>query len=124
MLHKWIQPEIEKILRKNQNSFWRNQSTISHILTIHQIIERVHAKNLKATLLSKDFSITFNSIHRGKMEQIQLAYGFPKETVITIMMFYKNMKALVYSPDSNTNFFNIVTGVLQGDTLVAYMFII
>ena len=34
------------------------------------------------------------------------------------MMLYKNMKAMVHSPDSNTNFFNIVTGILQGDTLV------
>ena len=31
-------------------------------------------------------------------------------------MLYKNMKLMVHSPDGNTNFFNIVAGILQGDT--------
>ena len=30
-----IQPETEKILWKNQKSFWRNQSTTPQILTIY-----------------------------------------------------------------------------------------
>ena len=55
--------------------------------------------------------------------QILPAYGLLKETVSTIMMLNKNMKAMVHSPDGDTNFFDIVTGVLQGDTLASYMFI-
>ena len=119
-----IEPEIEKILRKNQNGFWRKQSTASLILTIHWIIEGVHAKDLKAALLFLDFSKAFDSIHRGKMEQILLAYGLPKETVTVIMMPYRNMKVKVCSPDGNTDFFDIVARVLLGDTLVPYLFII
>ena len=56
-------------------------------------------KNLKTTLLFIDFSKISDSNHWGKMEQILLAYGLPKETVITIMMLYKNTKAMVCSPD-------------------------
>ena len=41
-----IESEIEKILGKNQYVFWRNQSTTSQILTMHQIIKGVCAKNL------------------------------------------------------------------------------
>ena len=67
LLLNHIEPEIEKILRKNQNGFQRNQSTTSQILTIHQILEGVHAKNLKVTLLFADFSKAFVSILRGKM---------------------------------------------------------
>ena len=40
------------------------------------------------------------------------------------MMFYKNMKAMVWSPDDNTDFFKIITKVLHGDILAPYMFII
>ena len=58
------------------------------------------------------------------MEQILLAYGLPKEIVTTIKMLHKNLKSVVDSPDGNTNFFSIVTGILQGDTLGPYMFII
>ena len=54
------------------------------------------------------------------MEQILLAYGLPKETVAAIMMLYKNTKVKIRSPDEDTDFFDILAGVLQEDTLVLY----
>ena len=57
------------------------------------------------------------------MEQIQQAYGLLKETVTVIIMLYKNTKAMVHSPDGNTDF-EIVPGVLQGNTLVPYLLIL
>ena len=50
---------------------------------------------LKATLLSVDFFTAFTSIQRKKMEQILLEYGFLKETVIAIMMLYKNTNTVL-----------------------------
>ena len=58
------------------------------------------------------------------MEQILLAYGITKETIAAIMMLYKNTKVKVCSPDGDTDDFDIVAGVLQGDTLASYLFII
>ena len=40
------------------------------------------------------------------------------------MMFYKNAKVEVCSPDRDTDFFDIVAGVLQEDTLDSYLLII
>ena len=77
--------------------------------------------NLQATLL---FTKAFDSIHRGKMEQILLAYGLPKETVAAITILYRNTKVKVRSPDGDTEYFDIAVGVLQGDTLAPYLFII
>ena len=68
--------------------------------------------------------MAFDSLHRGKMGQILLAYGLPKETVAAIMMLYENMKVKVHSPDGDTDFFDIAAGVLRGDTLVPYLSII
>ena len=70
------------------------------------------------------FTKAFDSIQRGKMEQILLTYGLPKETVTAIMMLYRNTKVKVRSLDGNTDYFNIVATVLQGDTLAPYLFII
>ena len=56
------------------------------------------------------------------MEQILLAYGIPKETVAAITILYRNTK--VRSPDGDTEYFDIVAGVLQGDTLGPYLFVI
>ena len=86
LLRNCIEPKIEKIPRKNQNGFRRNRSTTSQLLAIRRILEGVLAKknNLEATILFVDFSKAFDSIHSGKMEQILLAYGLPKETVAAI----------------------------------------
>ena len=124
LLQNCREPKIDNILRKNQNGFRRNRSTTSQILTIRRILEGVRAKNLQATLLFVDFTKAFDSIHRGKMEQILLAYSIPKETVTAIMILYRNTKVKVRSPDGDTDYFDIVSGVLQGDTLVPYLFII
>ena len=119
-----IEPKIDNILRKNQNGFRRNRSMTSQILTIHRILKGVRSKNLHATILFVDFTKAFDSIHRGKMEQILLVYGQPKKTITTIMMLYRNTKVKVRSPDGETDYFDIVAGVLQGDTLAPYLFII
>ena len=58
------------------------------------------------------------------MEQILLAYGLPEETVAAIMILYRNTKVKVRSADGDTDYFDIVAGVLQGDTLAPYLFII
>ena len=96
----------------------------SRILTIRRILEGVRAKNLQATILFFDFTKAFNSIHRGKMEQTLLAYGLPKETVEAIVILFRNTKVKVHSPDGDTDYFDIVAGVLQGDKLATYIFII
>ena len=83
-------------------------SSQAQILTIRRILEGVRAKNLQATLIFVDFTKAFDSIHRGKMEQILLAYGIPKETVAAITILYRNTKVKVRSPDGDTEYFDIV----------------
>ena len=39
-------------------------------------------------------------------------------------MLYKNTKVKVRFPDGDTDYFDIVAGVLQGETLAPYLFII
>ena len=104
LLLNHILPEVEKILLKNQNEFQRNRAILSQILAFLRIIDGVCARNLEVKLLFIHFSKASDSIHRGKMEQILLACSLPKEAVSTIMMLYKNLKAMVCSPNSDTNF--------------------
>ena len=80
LLRNRIEPKIDNILKKNKNGFRRNRSTTLQILIICRILEGVQAKNLQVTLLFVDVTKAFDSIHRGKMEQILLAYGLPKDT--------------------------------------------
>ena len=79
-------------------------------------------QQLEYTLLKPDCHRWW--ISKGKGKQILLAYSLPKETNAAIMMLYKNTKVKVRSPDGNTDYFDIVAGVLQGNTLSLYLFII
>ena len=58
------------------------------------------------------------------MEKIIKAYGIPLKLVNAIMTMYDGTKAKVITTDGDKKTFNIQTGVLQGDTLVTYLFAI
>ena len=58
------------------------------------------------------------------MRSIIMHYGIPEETVNAIMMLYKNTRSMVRSPDGDTPFFKITTGVLQGYIIAPFLFII
>ena len=65
-------------------------------------------------ILLVDFSKLYISIHLRI-----LAYDIPKEIPTSLMMLYKNTKAMVRSPDGDTDFFEFVARVLQEDFIIA-----
>ena len=71
-----------------------------------------------------DFKKAFDSIHRHKMLEILTKYGVPKKLVDAIGKLYESTFASVISPDSKTDLFQIQVGVLQGDTLVPFVFVL
>ena len=50
-----------------------------------------------------------------------IAYHLSKETVSAIIILYKNTKVMVCSSDGDADFFKIVFGVFQRDTLAPYL---
>lgn len=124
MILNRIKPYIDPILRDNQNGFRSGRSTTSHILTLRRIIEEVNDKNLSAVLLFVDFKKAFDSVHRGLLMKILRAYGIPNKIVTLIAKLYENTTAKVITEDGLTEAFLILAGVMQGDTLAPYLFII
>ena len=108
MILNRIQPVLDHHLRPNQNGFRPARSTTAHILGLRRLIEGVKSNNLKSILVFVDFKKAFDSIHRGKMRQILLAYGIPIKLVKTIMKLYEGTKAKVVSPDGDTALFDIL----------------
>ena len=78
-------------------------------------------------MLYVDFRNTFDSIHRGMMMIILKAYDIPSILLAAIDRYtnlYKKTRARVLTSNGETNLFEIRAGVLQGDTLAPYIFVI
>ena len=56
--------------------------------------------------------------------EILRAYGVLVKIVDAVNMMYTNTTAQVLSPGGDTGFFEILAGVVQGDTLAPYLFLI
>ena len=119
-----IQPFVDPILSWTQNGFWKSRSTLYNILTLRHIIESIKSKNLALAMVFIDFSKAFDSIHRERMFQILSAYGIPTSIINAIKLIYENSCAHVITPDGETKFFNILSGIFQGDTLAPFLFVI
>ena len=56
--------------------------------------------------------------------KILSAYGIPPNLLQAIKATYTGTKARVVTPDGTTDEFELLAGVLQGDTLAPFLFII
>ena len=72
-------------------------------------------------MLFIDFKKAFD---RGILMKILRAYGLPEAIVALIQKMYSGTLAKVITSDGLTDVFGILAGVLQGDTLAPYLFII
>ena len=122
-LHNHIESKIDTILRKNKmasgeidpwhHKFWLSVEFLKVYMqktTINNIIWRLY-QSLWLYSQRKDGANL-------------LAYGLLKESVVAIMILYWNTTVTFHYPDGDTDYFDIVAGVRQGDTLAPYIFII
>ena len=119
-----IYPHIDPLLRPNQNGFRRGRSTLPQILALRRIIEECKIGNRSAAIVFVDFSKAFDSINRAAMFHILSLYGIPPAIIRAIKLLYESSFSRVQTADGLTDFFKTLGGVLQGDTLAPFLFII
>ena len=124
MILNRIRPAIDPLLRGNQSGFRPGRSTTTQVLALRRIIEGVQRKNLSAVMIFVDLCKAFDSISHRCMFAILKAYGIPDILVSAIQSVYEKLKARVTSPDGETDYFKIYAGVMQGDTLAPFLFVI
>ena len=118
-----IRPIVDQILRRNQAGFRAGRSTISQIAALRRLFEGAVSKKLPLVAIFVDFKKAFDSINREMLFQIMLAYGIPDQIVAATRKLYDNSKAMVVVNGKMSETFAITTGVLQGDTLAPFLFI-
>lgn len=124
MILNHIRPVIDPALRGNQSGFRPGRSTTTQILALRRIIEEVKRKNLPAIMTLINFSKAFDSIGHDTMFKILKAYRIPPHILGAIKSTYNSLGTKVFSPDGDTDYFKILAGVMQGDKLAPFLFVI
>jgi len=111
-------------LRKNQAGFRTGRSCIQQIHILRRLIDGADIRSLPLFLTFIDFKKAFDSVDRDMMFAILRHYGIPLKIVDAIRVLYDNSTSRVYVEGQTSELFNITTGVLQGDVLAPFLFII
>ena len=108
---------IDPLLSPNQSGFRKEQ--------FRRKIEGIKEKNLPAMITVIGFCNVSNIIDRPKMFNIHTyllkAYRISEFAIKAIAIMCNNTTATIVSPDGNTDHFEIISGVLQGDTLAPFL---
>ena len=76
------------------------------------------------TIIYVDFNKAFDSIDRRAISIVLSKYGVSELFIANVMQFYIGTSAVVATAHGNTEKLSTTSGVLQGDTLAPFLFII
>jgi exonuclease III len=119
-----LQPVLDPLLLKEQNGFRKGRSTIHHVTALRRIIEESTEHRQELHLVFVDFRKAFDSVTRGLIPTVLEAYGVPPALVYAVCAMYEHTFASVKTTDGLTARFETTAGVLQGDVLAPFIFIL
>lgn len=116
---------LTKILDENQPKeqagFRSDFSTIDHIHTIKQVIQKCNEYNITFYLAFVDYNKAFDTLKHGKIWEALEAQGIDNKYIRLIAKIYKNMKAKIKT-ERIGEYFPIKRGVRQGDPMSPKLF--
>ncbi len=124
VLLRRLLPVLNPFLRPEQNGFRPQRGTCQQILSLRRIIEGATKYQTPAVIVFVDFQRAFDSIDRRCIGGVLSAYNVPPRLTQAITAMYHNTSASVLTADGETAVFNTSSGVLQGDTLAPFLFIL
>ena len=123
ILHR-IRVLVDSKLSDSQNGFRPHRSCPQHILALRLLVENCALyKEQSAVLTFLDFKKAFDSVHRSYLLDTLVEFGVPEYLITAVMSLYRGSTVQVVTKDGLTDKIHVDRGVLQGDTLAPYLFI-
>ena len=121
-----IRYEVDPILRKNQAGFRPGRSCAQQIHILRRVLEGFRDYQLPLVVTFIDFkkAFKFDSINRKVMFAVLRHYEIPEAVVNAFSVLYKNSRSAVMVDGGLSDPFDVTTGVLQGDVLAPFLFVV
>lgn len=119
-----IRDQVDPTLRNNQAGFRPGRSCAQQIHILRRIMEGFQDYQLPLAVTFIDFKKAFDSINRKVMFSVLRHYGIPEAVVNAISVLYNNSRSTVMVDGNISDPFDVSTGVLQGDVLAPFLFVI
>ena len=119
-----LQSVVDEKLQGEQVGFRHDCSCNERIVTLRNIIEQSLEYNSPLIVNYIDFKKAFNSIHRPTLWKIIRTYDSPQQYIDIFEELYDHSRCCVKTNSGFTDFFEVKTGVKQGDIPSPFFFII
>ena len=119
-----LKPIIDPQLSRCQSGFRAGRSTTEQVMALRCVIDTCRVTNMTASLVFVDFRKAFDTLHRSSIPVILSQYNVPNCLISDIIQMYSDTSACVSTELGPTEWFKTTSGVLQGDTLSPYLFIV
>ena len=117
-------PIIDPQLSQCQSGFRTGRSTTEQMMALRCVINTCRITNMTASLVFVDFQKAFETLHRSSIPVILSQYNVPDCLISDITYMYSDTSACVSTELGPAEWFKTTSGVLQGDTLSPYLFIV
>lgn len=129
ILHKMmllrIREALDPYLLPCQSAYREGLCTTMNILPLQELMERAKKTNLPLYLIFTDFTDAFSSVHRDKLFHLLRQYKVPERFVAFLERSHAQQRIRVrFSGELSSEEINPDTGVMQGDTLAPFLFIL
>ena len=122
IIYSRIKREAQDAMRKEHAGFRKGRGCSDHILVLRRIIEQCEEWQRSLFLNFVDYRRGLDCIHCPSMWRIVALHGIPGKSVKIMKSLYDGSESCVRVNQGHTNFFNIDSGVKQGDALSLLLF--
>jgi hypothetical protein len=119
-----VQCVLDPYLRYEQNGFRPQRGTVTQVLALRRILEESRIRQSSLICVFVDFRKAFDSVSRAAIPLVLRTHQVPRQLVSAIMAMYQGTRAAVVTPDGLSDTFSTSSGVLQGDTLAPFLFVL
>jgi hypothetical protein len=114
---------LDEFLRPGQNGFRPARGTLTHAMALQMLLERSLHQGLRFVAIFVDFSNAFPSVSHEALRCMLRTWLIDEPFIDAIMQCYKQHKVVIDLPSGPVSYV-VETGILQGDTLAPYLFVL